>query len=105
MESDCCRTRDYYIRYSYKEHPPSTDKPTPEVYISKYLTCPSSIQLKFYKMFDKNTCPRAKIKVKVSHYRHASDKGERKRISYSFLTTELDASGKGSAVPTGQEAG
>jgi len=31
-----------------------------------------------------------KAKVKLSHYHHAGDKGERKYSSYSFLTLALD---------------
>jgi hypothetical protein len=59
-------------------------------------------------------------KVKLSHYRHAGDKGERRHSSYSFLTTALYGGsgqmlsvtpwmhftpGTKTLVPTGQEAG
>jgi hypothetical protein len=46
-------------------------------------------------------------KVKLSRYRHAVTKGERKYISYTLLTSALDGvcGGRDAPVPTVQEAG
>jgi hypothetical protein len=39
------------------------------------------------------------VKLKLSRYRHAGDKGERKYSSYSFLTSALDGSEWSASLP------